>query len=74
MSRAPADAKLLAYTAERVRAKLSSVEFTAVTDVHLIAENERHQFVHETLRDAGVEAVPMEGFAVWTARIRPTIH
>lgn len=35
-----------------------------MTDIHLIAENERHRFVPETLRDAGVETVPMEGFAV----------
>jgi hypothetical protein len=40
-----------------------------VTDVHLIGENERHRFVQETLREAGVESVPMEGFAVWTARM-----
>ena len=49
-------------------------EFTAVTDVHLMAENERHRFVQETLRDAGVEAVPMEAFAVWTAKMRPLIQ
>jgi hypothetical protein len=45
-----------------------------VTDVHLIAENERHCFVQETLRDAGVEAVAMEGFAVWAANKRPLIQ
>jgi hypothetical protein len=49
-------------------------KFTAVTDVHLVAENERHQFVRETLRDAGVEAAPLEGLAVWTARMRPLIQ
>ncbi|HKN23458.1 MAG TPA: HipA family kinase [Candidatus Acidoferrum sp.] len=49
-------------------------EFTAVTDVHLIAENERHRFVQETLRDAGVEMVAMEGFAVWTAKMQPLIQ
>lgn len=74
VSRAPADAKLLAYTVEHVRKKVNSAEFTAVTDVHLLAENERHRFVQETLRDAGVDTVPMEGFAVWTAKIRPTIQ
>jgi len=74
VSRAPADAKLLAYTVGRIRDKVNSSEFTAVTDVHLLAENERHRFVQETLRDAGVESVPMEGFAVWTARMRPLIQ
>ena len=74
VTRAPADAKLLAYTVDRIRDKVKSSEFTAVTDVALLAENERHRFVRETLRDAGVEAVPMEGFAVWTAKLRPMIQ
>ncbi|HWY07978.1 MAG TPA: DUF3037 domain-containing protein [Candidatus Acidoferrales bacterium] len=74
VSRAPGDVKSLAYTVERIRNKVASSEFTAVTDVHLLAENERHQFVRETLRDAGVDAVPLEGLAVWTARMRPMIQ
>jgi Protein of unknown function (DUF3037) len=74
VSRAPGDVKSLAYTVERIRGKVAASEFTAVTDVHLIAENERHQFVRETLRDAGVEAVPLEGLAVWTAKMRAVIQ
>jgi hypothetical protein len=74
VSRAPGDVKSLAYTVERIREKVPTSEFTAVTDVHLLAENERHQFVRETLRDAGVEAVPLEGLAVWTAKMRPMIQ
>ena len=74
VSRAPADAKLLAYTAAHVRKKIFSTEFTAVTDVPLVAGNERHNFVQETLREAGVDAVPMEALAVWTAKIRPLIQ
>ncbi|HKM67079.1 MAG TPA: DUF3037 domain-containing protein [Candidatus Acidoferrum sp.] len=74
VSRAPGDVKSLAYTVERIRGKVATSEFTAVTDVLLTAENERHQFVRETLRDVGVEAVPLEGLAVWTARMRPLIQ
>jgi hypothetical protein len=74
VSRAPGDVKSLAYTVARIRNKVTASEFTAVTDVHLLAENERHQFVRETLRDAGVEAVPLEGLAVWTARMRALIQ
>lgn len=74
VSRAPGEVKSLAYTVERIRHKVKSSEFTAVTDVHLLAENERHRFVQETLRDVGVETVPMEGFAVWTAKLRPLIQ
>jgi HipA-like protein len=73
-SRAPGDVKSLAYTVERIRHQVSSSEFTAVNDVHLLAENERHRFVQDTLRDAGIDAVPLEGFAVWAAKLRPTIQ
>lgn len=59
---------------ERIRNKVKASEFTAVTDVHLIAENERNRFVQGTLRDAGVEVVAMEAFAVWTAKMRPMIQ
>jgi hypothetical protein len=75
VSRAPADCKLLAYTAARMAARAPfATEFAAVTDVPLVAGNERHVFVRETLRDAGIEPVPMEGFAVWVAKLRPTLQ
>jgi DUF3037 family protein len=75
VTRAPADAKLLAYTAERITAKATlATEFAAVTDVALNAGNERHRFVRDTLRDAGVEPVPLEGFAVWVAKLKPLLQ
>lgn len=74
VTRAPGDARLLAYTVERIRNKVKASEFKAVTDVHLIAEHERLRFVPENLRDAGVEAVAMGGFALWTAKMPPMIE
>jgi len=75
VTRAPADAKLFAYTAERIAAKASlKTEFAAVTDVALNAGNDRHRFVRDTLRDAGIEPIPMEGFAVWVAKLRPMVQ
>jgi hypothetical protein len=75
VSRAPADSKLLAYTAGRIQARANlASEFAAVTDVPLLSENERHRFVRDTLRDAGIEPVPMEGFAVWVAKLRPMLQ
>src|SRR5258708_9320171 len=63
VTRAPADAKLLAYTAERITAKAAlKTEFAAVTDVTLEGGNERHRFVRDTLHDAGIEPVAMERF------------
>lgn len=75
VSRAPADCKLFAYTAARMAARAPfATEFAAVTDVPLAAGNERHAFVRETLRDAGIEPIPMEGFAVWVAKLRPMLQ
>jgi hypothetical protein len=75
VTRAPADAKLLAYTAERITAKAPlKTEFAAITDVELKMENERHRFVRDTLRDAGIEPIPLEGFAVWVNKLKPLLQ
>jgi hypothetical protein len=75
VSRAPADAKLLAYTAERITAKAQlKTEFAAVTDVELKESNERHRFVSDTLREVGIEPIPLEGFAVWVAKLKPLLQ
>lgn len=74
VSRAPADCKLYAYTAARIAARAPfASEFTAVTDLALHDNNERHRFVRDTLRDAGIDPVPMEGFAVWVAKLKTLI-
>jgi hypothetical protein len=75
VTRSPADCKLVAYTAERIarRAPFRS-EFTAVTDVALEANDERHAFVRDTLRDAGIEPVPLDHFAVWVAKLKPLLQ
>src|SRR5271166_2507691 len=71
VTRAPADAKLLAYTAKRIE-DLGEFpwEFTAVTDVPL-GDSDRHRFVRDTLGEVNIEPVPREGFAVWVAKLRP---
>jgi hypothetical protein len=75
VSRAPADCKLYAYTAARIAARAPfASEFAAVTDVPLVAENERHCFVRDTLRDAGIEPVGMDHFATWVPKLKPTIQ
>ena len=75
VSRAPADCKLYAYTAGKIAAKAQfASEFAAVTDVPLRPENDRHRFVRDTLRDAGIEPVALEGFAVWVNKLKPMVH
>ena len=74
VSRAPADCKMYAYTAARIAARAPfASEFAAVTDVALRPENARHRFVRDTLRDAGIEPVAMEGFAVWVNKLKPLL-
>ena len=74
VTRDPAQAKILAYTAARIRGKLASPEFAAVTDVSLASTNDRHRFVAETLKDQGIEAVPVDSLAVWVNKLRPLIR
>ena len=75
VTRAPADAKLFAYTAERIMAKARlKTEFAAVTDVALDDGNDRHRFVRDTLHDVGIEPVPLEGFATWVAKLKPLLQ
>lgn len=74
VSRAPQDVKSLTYNVKHIADKANyHTEFTAVTDVHLARENDRHRFVLDTLGEAGIEPVPTEGLAVWVAKLRPSL-
>jgi len=74
VTRAPQDAKSLSYNVRHIAEKARyHTEFTAITDVALSRDKERHRFVQETLREVGVEPVPMDGLAVWVAKLRPSL-
>src|ERR1700732_3909090 len=74
VTRAPQDAKSLSYNVKHIAEKARyPTEFAAVTDVALSRDNDRHRFVLDTLREVGVEPVPMEGLAVWVAKLRPSL-
>jgi Protein of unknown function (DUF3037) len=74
VTRAPQEAKSLSYNVKHIAEKARyHTEFAAVTDVALSRDNERRSFVLDTLREVGVEAVPMEGLAVWVAKLRPSL-
>ena len=76
VTRAPVDAKVLAYTVERISAKSTlGTEFVAVTDVQLNPQrNERHRFVNDTLQSAGILPVSLEGFAPWVHELVPLLQ
>jgi hypothetical protein len=59
LGRDPAQPKILAYTAKRVREKIPGCEFTAVTEAEPSRENSRHQFVVRLFADEGIQIVPL---------------
>jgi len=74
ITRTPQDAKSLAYNVKHIAEKARyHTEFAAVTDIALTRDNDRHSFVIDTLREVGVEPITMEGFAVWVAKLRPSL-
>jgi len=74
VTRAPQDAKSLSYNVKHIAEKARyHTEFTTVTDVALSRDNDRHRFVMDTLSEVGIEPVPMEGLAVWVAKLRPSL-
>ena len=75
VSRAPSDAKGIAHTVEYIAAKAPvKTEFTVVTDIDLKEGNDRNRFVDRTLREAGIEPVPLDHFAVWVGKLKPMIQ
>jgi hypothetical protein len=69
-TRSPSDAKLLAYTAKRIQEKgRFTSEFTAITDVELSKENERHRFVRDTLLEASIQPVAIGTLASWAPKL-----
>lgn len=73
----PDDAKLFAYTAQKIRERAKgrfSHEFLTVTDIDFKTENENHQFLKKMLTNFGVESLPLEGVAVWAAKLRHMVQ
>lgn len=66
LDRDPVQAKVLAYTAEKVRARLPHSEFTAITEADPSPANRRHAFISRLFEDNRITIVPLnriEGFA-----------
>ncbi len=59
LGRDPTQAKVLAYTAECIRARAANSVFTAITEVEPAAENTRHQFIARLFQDQRISLVPL---------------
>ena len=74
LGRDPAQAKVLAYTAECIRARLPKTEFTAVTEVEPARENSRHQFVARLFAEQKIAVVPLSQIEKFADSLRARIN
>ena len=74
LGRDPAQAKVLAYTAERIRLRTAHSEFTAITEVEPSRDNPRHQFVARLFEDQGIAIVPLSRIEKFAEGLRPRLH
>jgi hypothetical protein len=63
-------AKELAFTAERIRERLASTEFTVITETAPQADNERHQFFVRLMDDQRITVVPLGQLEPWVNGLR----
>ncbi len=74
LARDTAQPKALAFTAERIRAKLGGARFTAITDGTPSPSNERHTFVRDLFAEQQIEIVPIQRLEPWAQLLAHTLH
>ncbi|HXX20072.1 MAG TPA: DUF3037 domain-containing protein [Candidatus Acidoferrum sp.] len=74
LARDPSQAKVLAYTAARIRARAANSEFTVITEVEPAAENPRHQFVSRLLGDQRIAILPLNRVEGFAEALRPRLQ
>jgi hypothetical protein len=74
LGRDPAQAKVLAFTAEGIRAKLASSEFYAITEVEPRPENDRHRFVSGLLAEKGITVMAIARLPELAQRLGPALR
>lgn len=70
LARDPAQAKVLAYTAECVRARQPRSEFAAITEVPPLPENPRHRFIVRLFEEQKISLVPLPQVEMFAERLR----
>jgi Protein of unknown function (DUF3037) len=75
LTRDPAQAKVLAYTADAIRSKFEKTEFIAITEVEPHPEqNDRHKFVTGLFEKEKIQIVPLSRLPAWAHQMRPVVH
>lgn len=70
LTRDPAQAKALVYTAECIRARHASSEFTAITEVPPLPDNPRHQFIVRIFEEEKISMVPLPQAEIFAEKLR----
>jgi Protein of unknown function (DUF3037) len=74
LGRDPAQARVLAFTVDAIRAKVPKSDFLAVTEAEpRPRENPRHHFVSGLLEERGVNLVPLGRLMEWAQQMRPAL-
>lgn len=74
LGRDPAQAKVLAFTVDAIRAKIPKSEFIAVTEVEpRPQDNPRHRFVTGLLAERDIPVVPLARLGEWAFQLRPAL-
>jgi hypothetical protein len=74
LGRDPSQAKVLAYTAERIRARAGNSLFTAVTEVEPTRDNPRHQFIARLLEEQRIDLVPLTRIEKFAEDLRQRVQ
>lgn len=74
LGRDPAQAKVLAYTAECIRARAANSVFTAITEVEPSIDNPRHQFIARLLEDQRISVVPLNHIEKFADDLRQRVQ
>ncbi|MGB6877820.1 MAG: DUF3037 domain-containing protein [Candidatus Acidiferrales bacterium] len=70
LARDPAQAKVLGYTAECIRARHAHSEISAITEVAPARENPRHQFIVRLFEEQKISVVPLPQVEMFAERLR----
>jgi hypothetical protein len=74
LGRDPAQAKVLAYTAECIRARAANSELAAITEVEPVPENPRHQFVARLFAEQHISIVSLNRIEKFAEALRPRLQ
>lgn len=74
LGRDPAQAKVVAYTAGRIRRQLNGCEFTAITESEPVADKPRHQFVVSLFAEHDIAVVSLNNIERFAEDLRQRLQ